>query len=72
MALTELRIASRRSQLAMVQPNWAKAELEQAHDRVRAQVKTRFAGFRRAFRMLDFDNSGRRPPILCRPELADL
>ena len=31
MALTELRIASRRSQLAMVQTNWVKAELEQAH-----------------------------------------
>ena len=28
MALTELRIASRRSQLAMVQTNWVKAELE--------------------------------------------
>jgi len=26
MALTELRIASRRSQLAMVQTNWVKAE----------------------------------------------
>ena len=31
MALTELRIASRRSQLAMVQTNWVKAELENAH-----------------------------------------
>ena len=31
MALTELRIASRRSQLAMVQTNWVKAELEKAH-----------------------------------------
>ena len=31
MALTELRIASRRSQLAMVQANWVKAELEKAH-----------------------------------------
>jgi hydroxymethylbilane synthase len=31
MALEELRIASRRSQLAMVQTNWVKAELEKAH-----------------------------------------
>ena len=31
MALTELRIASRRSQLAMVQTNWVRAELEKAH-----------------------------------------
>lgn len=31
MALTELRIASRRSQLAMVQTNWVKAEIEKAH-----------------------------------------
>ena len=31
MALTELRIASRRSQLAMVQTNWVKAELVKAH-----------------------------------------
>ena len=31
MALTELRIASRRSQLAMVQTNWVKEELEKAH-----------------------------------------
>ena len=31
MALTELRIASRRSQLAVVQTNWVKAELEKAH-----------------------------------------
>ena len=31
MALTELRIASRRSQLAMVQTNWVKADLEKAH-----------------------------------------
>ena len=31
MALTDLRIASRRSQLAMVQTNWVKAELEKAH-----------------------------------------
>ena len=31
MALTELRIASRRSQLAMVQTNWVKSELEKAH-----------------------------------------
>ena len=31
MALTELRIASRRSQLAMVPVNWVKAELEKAH-----------------------------------------
>ncbi|WP_413442410.1 hydroxymethylbilane synthase [Synechococcus sp. MIT S1220] len=31
MSLTHLRIASRRSQLAMVQTNWVKAELEKAH-----------------------------------------
>ena len=31
MPLTHLRIASRRSQLAMVQTNWVKAELEKAH-----------------------------------------
>ncbi len=31
MALEQLRIASRRSQLAMVQTNWVKAELERAH-----------------------------------------
>ena len=31
MALEKLRIASRRSQLAMVQTNWVKKELEQAH-----------------------------------------
>jgi hydroxymethylbilane synthase len=31
MALEHLRIASRRSQLAMVQTNWVKAELESAH-----------------------------------------
>ena len=31
MALTELRIASLRSQLAMVQTNWVKAELEKSH-----------------------------------------
>mgnify|MGYP001346694020 CR=1 FL=1 len=31
MALNQLRIASRRSQLAMVQTNWVQAELEQAH-----------------------------------------
>ncbi len=31
MALTQLRIASRRSQLAMVQTNWVQAELEKAH-----------------------------------------
>ena len=31
MALEQLRIASRRSQLAMVQTNWVKAELEKAH-----------------------------------------
>ena len=31
MVLTQLRIASRRSQLAMVQTNWVQAELEQAH-----------------------------------------
>ena len=31
MALEHLRIASRRSQLAMVQTNWVKAELETAH-----------------------------------------
>ena len=31
MALDQLRIASRRSQLAMVQTNWVKDELERAH-----------------------------------------
>ena len=31
MAFEQLRIASRRSQLAMVQTNWVKAELEKAH-----------------------------------------
>jgi len=31
MALDQLRIASRRSQLAMVQTNWVKQELEEAH-----------------------------------------
>jgi len=31
MALDQLRIASRRSQLAMVQTNWVKDELQKAH-----------------------------------------
>ena len=31
MPLDQLRIASRRSQLAMVQTNWVKGELEKAH-----------------------------------------
>lgn len=40
MALTELRIASRRSQLAMVQTNWVKAELEKAHPGLTIKVET--------------------------------
>ena len=39
MALTELRIASRRSQLAMVQTNWVKAELEKAHPALKITVE---------------------------------
>ena len=39
MALTELRIASRRSQLAMVQTNWVKAELEKAHPGLTIKVE---------------------------------
>ena len=39
MALTELRIASRRSQLAMVQTNWVKAELEKAHPGLQITVE---------------------------------
>ena len=39
MALTELRIASRRSQLAMVQTNWVKAELEKAHPGLKITVE---------------------------------
>jgi porphobilinogen deaminase len=39
MALTELRIASRRSQLAMVQTNWVKAELEKAHPGLTVKVE---------------------------------
>ena len=39
MALTELRIASRRSQLAMVQTNWVKAELEKAHPGLNISVE---------------------------------
>jgi len=39
MALTELRIASRRSQLAMVQTNWVKAELENAHPGLKITVE---------------------------------
>ena len=39
MALEQLRIASRRSQLAMVQTNWVKAELEKAHPGVAISVK---------------------------------
>ena len=39
MALTELRIASRRSQLAMVQTNWVKAELEKSHPELTITVE---------------------------------
>ncbi len=39
MALDHLRIASRRSQLAMVQTNWVKAELEQAHPSLAISVE---------------------------------
>ena len=39
MALEQLRIASRRSQLAMVQTNWVKAELEKAHPGVDISVE---------------------------------
>jgi len=39
MALEELRIASRRSQLAMVQTNWVKAELEKAHQGLTISVE---------------------------------
>ena len=39
MALEQLRIASRRSQLAMVQTNWVKAELEKAHPGVAISVE---------------------------------
>ena len=39
MALTELRIASRRSQLAMVQTNWVKSELEKAHPGLKITVE---------------------------------
>ncbi len=39
MALDQLRIASRRSQLAMVQTNWVKAELELAHPNLKISVE---------------------------------
>ena len=39
MALTKLRIASRRSQLAMVQTNWVKTELEKAHPELTITVE---------------------------------
>ena len=39
MSLTHLRIASRRSQLAMVQTNWVKAELEQGHPGLNISVE---------------------------------
>ena len=39
MALDQLRIASRRSQLAMVQTNWVKQELEKAHPSLNISVE---------------------------------
>ena len=39
MSLTHLRIASRRSQLAMVQTNWVKAELEKGHPGLNISVE---------------------------------
>ncbi len=39
MALEQLRIASRRSQLAMVQTNWVKQELEETHPTVSISVE---------------------------------
>ncbi len=39
MPLDQLRIASRRSQLAMVQTNWVKAELEKAHPNLSVSVE---------------------------------
>ncbi len=39
MPLDQLRIATRRSQLAMVQTNWVKGELEKAHPRVSISVE---------------------------------
>ena len=44
MALEHLRIASRRSQLAMVQTNWVKAELEKAHPGLAISVSTTWTG----------------------------
>tara|TARA_Y100001968_G_scaffold324529_1_gene364090 strand:+ start:1464 stop:2408 length:945 start_codon:yes stop_codon:yes gene_type:complete len=39
MALEQLRIASRRSQLAMVQTNWVKSELGKAHPNIKITVE---------------------------------
>ncbi len=39
MALEKLRIATRRSQLAMVQTNWIKQELEKAHPRLSISIE---------------------------------
>ena len=39
MSLTHLRIASRRSQLAMVQTNWVKQELERKHPSLSISVE---------------------------------
>ncbi len=39
MALEQLRIASRRSQLAMVQTNWVKKELEESHPNIAISVE---------------------------------
>ncbi len=39
MTLDQLRIASRRSQLAMVQTNWVKSELELAHPKVSISIE---------------------------------
>ena len=39
MALDQLRIATRRSQLAMVQTNWIKQELEKAHPKLSISVE---------------------------------
>ena len=37
-------------------------ELESAHDRIRHMVAMNFGGFRKAFRMIDFDGSGKIEP----------
>ena len=39
MALDKLRIATRRSQLAMVQTNWVKQELEKAHPSINISIE---------------------------------